>query len=106
MARVQRRIFAATRFRLILGLLCVALLVFAGTLSVAHGHNDRAIDHPDCSLCATAHVTVQLVATLPAAPATLVFTRVEATLPPARPRTLSRFALFTRPPPASTHLTS
>jgi hypothetical protein len=106
MVRVQRKNLGATRWRLICGLLCVALLVFAGTLSVAHGHNDGAIDHADCGLCATAHVTVQLVAALPDAPSTLVFTKVEAILPAARPRTLSRFALFTRPPPADAHLPS
>jgi hypothetical protein len=106
MVRVQRKDAGAARWRLLLGLLCVALLIFAGTLSVAHGHNDGTIDHADCTLCVAAHATVHLVAALPVAPATVVFTRVETTLPPARPRTLSRFALFTRPPPAQTHLTS
>jgi hypothetical protein len=106
MSRVEREKRNDTWWRLLLGLLCVALLVFAGSLSVAHGHNDGTIDHADCSLCATAHVTVQLVATLPDAPATLVYTKVEISLPAARPKTLSRFALFTRPPPVATHLTS
>jgi hypothetical protein len=91
---------------LLFGWLCIALLIFAGSLSVAHGHNDGTIDHADCSLCATAHVTVQLVATLPDAPATMIYTKVEASLPAARPRNLSRFALFTRPPPADQHLIS
>jgi hypothetical protein len=106
MVRVQRKDAGAARWRLFFGLLCVALLIFAGTLSVAHGHNDGTIDHADCTLCVAAHATVQLVAALPVAPATVVFTRVENALPAARPRTLSRFALFTRPPPARAHLTS
>jgi hypothetical protein len=106
MVRFQRENRSASRWRLFFGLLCVALLIFAGTLSVAHGHNDGTIDHADCGLCATAHTTVQLVATLPAAPVSMVYTKVEASLPAARPRTLSRFALFTRPPPADTHLTA
>jgi hypothetical protein len=106
MVRVQRENAGAARWRLLCGLLCVALLLFAGTLSVVHGHNDGTMDHADCSLCATAHVTVQLVAAVPDAPVTMVFAKVEASLPAARPRTLSRFALFTRPPPAETHLSS
>jgi hypothetical protein len=106
MVRVQRENPSGVRRRLFLGLLCVALLVFAGTLSVAHGHDDGGASHADCSLCATAHVTVQLVATIPDAPVTMVHTKVEASLPAARPRTVSRFALFIRPPPADGHLSS
>lgn len=106
MVRVQQKNLGATRFGVIIVLLCVALLVFAGTLAAAHGHNDGTMDHADCTLCVAAHATVQLVVTLSDAPATVVYTKVEASLPAARPKTLSRFALFTRPPPAQTHLNS
>jgi hypothetical protein len=94
------------RWRLLLALLCVALVVFTGTLSVAHWHENDSIAHADCGLCATAHVTVQLATDIPAGPVIEVSTRVEASLPAIRPRTLSRFALFTRPPPVNAHLTS
>lgn len=95
----------AKHWRLILGLLCVALVVLAGTLSVSHGHED-GIAHADCGLCATAHVTVQQAATLTLGPVAPVFTRVEVSLPAARPRKLARFALYTRPPPANAPLSS
>jgi len=95
----------ASRWRLILGLLCVALVVLAGTLSVSHGHDD-GIPHADCGLCATAHVTVQVASTLTLGPVAQVFTRVNASLPEIRPRTLFRSELFTRPPPAGAHLTT
>jgi hypothetical protein len=93
------------QWRLVLGLLCIALVVFAGTVSIAHGHDD-GINHADCGLCATAHAPVQLAVSPALVPVAQVFARVEASLPPARPRTLSRFALFTRPPPAVRHLSS
>ncbi len=88
------------QWRLIVGLLCIALVVLAGTLSVAHGHEDVNVSHADCGLCATAHVTVQLAEAVTLIPVAQVFARVEASIPPDRSRTLSRFALFTRPPPA------
>ena len=89
-------------WRLILGLLCVALVVLAGTLAVAHGHEDATVSHADCGLCAPAHVTIQLAVAVALIPVAQVFTRVEASIPPDRSRTLSRFALFTRPPPVDT----
>jgi hypothetical protein len=51
-------------------------------------------------------VTVQVVAALLMGPSQPVVTRFETFVPEARPRTLSRFALFTRPPPANPHLNS
>jgi hypothetical protein len=101
MIRAQRK---SIGWRLLVALFCVALVVLAGTLSVAHWHEDGSISHADCGLCATAHVTVQLAAALPAGPAIQVAARVEAALPEARPRNLSHFDLFTRPPPAKAHL--
>jgi hypothetical protein len=95
----------ASRWRLIVGLRCVALIVLGGTLSVAHGHDD-GITHADCGLCATAHVTVQVASTLTLGPVTQVFTRVDTSLPEIRPRTLFRSELFTRPPPAGAYLNS
>ncbi len=106
MVHGQLRNLGVARWRLLVSLLCVALLVLAGTLAVAHGHEPGNISHNDCGLCATAHVTVQVVAALLMGPSQPVVTRFETFVPEARPRTLSRFALFTRPPPANPHLNS
>lgn len=78
------------------------LVVVAGTVQVAHTHADGAATHADCSLCAAAHVTVNLVQSpAPAPPARVV--AVLHTLPLlVVPSALSTFALFTRPPPVDT----
>jgi hypothetical protein len=102
LSRTQAR--PLSTFRLIVSLLAIALVLFAGTLSVTHSHAPGALTHADCNLCATAHAVVQVAAAPAPVPIALVFTMVEATIPPARIRTLSRFALFTRPPPADAPL--
>ena len=88
----------------LLGVLCVALVVMSGTLSVTHPAQHEGIPHADCSLCLTAHAVVQEVA----APAEIlisqVFTAVIVTQAPAPRRLLARFALFSRPPPAEADL--
>ena len=88
-----------SRWTLILSLLCIALVLLAGTLSVAHGHEQGDVSHADCGLCATAHVAVQLASTPALLMVAQVFTRVDTFEPVCRTKTLSRFALFTRPPP-------
>ncbi|MGA7523641.1 MAG: hypothetical protein WBW84_14405 [Acidobacteriaceae bacterium] len=45
----------------ILGVVCIALVLFAGVVHVAHFHANGQIDH-DCALCVTAHQAVQVVA--------------------------------------------
>jgi hypothetical protein len=89
-----------TRWRLLLGILCLALVVLGSTVQVAHSHPSGEISHADCSLCATAHVVAQAVSHPVALQATLVVTAVQGFIlkPPAI--ALSVFALFTRPPPA------
>jgi hypothetical protein len=87
-------------WRLLLSLLCISLVVACGTIQVVHVHPQGNISHSDCALCATAHVSVQLAET----PVTLhhvalVVSAVEAFVAPASARTISTFALFTRPPP-------
>ncbi len=88
-------------WKIVIGLLCIALVLLGGTLSVVHSHNQGSVSRADCGLCVTAHLTIQLTAAPPQIPASEVYSKVEAALPVARPRTLSRFALFTRPPPAN-----
>jgi hypothetical protein len=91
---------ANSSWRLLLALLCVLLVVVAGTAQVAHNHADGSATHADCSLCAAAHVALEVVQTpAPAPPVTIV------AVPEALPQSdttsaLSTFALFTRPPPA------
>jgi hypothetical protein len=80
-------------------LVCVLLVAVAGTVQVAHTHAD-GITHADCSLCAAAHITVQLEQTPIAAPAAAVVALLEMLPAPELPSALSTFALFTRPPPA------
>jgi hypothetical protein len=88
-------------WRFLLALVCVLLVVAAGTVQVAHTHSDGTDTHADCSLCAAAHVTVELVQTPAPAPVVTVVARVEAVAPSILPAALSTFALFTRPPPTA-----
>jgi hypothetical protein len=86
-------------WKLLLALLCIALVIACGTIQAIHVHPDADLSHADCPLCATAHVAVQVVeppVTLHVAP---VVSMVEAYLPTIPSRTLTTFALFTRPPP-------
>jgi hypothetical protein len=86
-------------WKLLLGLLCIALILVCGTISVTHTHADGRA-HADCSLCITAHTVVQ--ASAPPAPvfAPHVFIEIEAVYLPTQPQILSYFSLFSRPPPA------
>lgn len=87
-------------WRLLLAILCVVLVVFTGTVQVAHTHADTDT-HADCSLCAVAHITVHMAQAPAPAPPVVVVT-VLHNLPPALlPVALSTFALFTRPPPVA-----
>ena len=88
-------------WRHLLAILCVLLVVIAGTAQVAHTHTGSADTHADCSLCAAAHVTVQMDQA-PAAPvpAVAVIATLESLPAAVVPSVLCTFALFTRPPPA------
>jgi hypothetical protein len=85
--------------RLLLALVCVLLVAVCGTLQITHTHSDGDISHANCSICATAHVVVQVSLPPIGAPALAVVTIVEQRHNPIRPATLATFALFTRPPP-------
>jgi hypothetical protein len=62
-------------------------------------HPDGQAAQNDCALCHTAHVVVQpsIPQSLPAR--VLVVGIILAALQPVRPRQISIFSLFTRPPP-------
>jgi hypothetical protein len=92
-------------WRLLLSVLCVALVVACGTIQAVHVHPQGDISHPDCALCATAHLSVQLAETpVTLHPVAPVISAVEAFVPPTLTQTLSTFALFTRPPPVDSVL--
>ncbi len=92
---------ASAPWRILLALLCVLLVFVAGTAQVAHTHANGVNTHADCSLCAAAHVTVQLEQTPAPVPSIAVVAVMEALPAPVAPSVLSTFALFTRPPPAA-----
>lgn len=100
MVRLRPKFGSGSAWRLLLVLLCIALVVVSGTVMVAHSHPDRVF-HADCALCATAHVVVQV--TVP--PVTIHVTHVESLVEtlvlPSSQGAILTFALFTRPPPAN-----
>ena len=86
-------------WKVLLALVCLVLVVVAGTVQVAHTHTDGAITHSGCSLCAAAHMSVQLAQTQASVQTVAVVTSLEAIPPRGVPVAISTFALFTRPPP-------
>lgn len=90
----------ARSLRIVLALACVLLVMMAGTVQVVHSHLGCPDTHANCSLCATAHVSVQLTQAHTPAPAALVFGQIEAPRPTELPSSLSAFSHFTRPPPS------
>jgi hypothetical protein len=87
------------RWKLIVGLLCVALVVLSGTIAATHTHGRDNSLHEDCGLCVAAHATVQVTAEPPVLALAKVFTRVDTARPIERPALKLAFDLFTRPPP-------
>jgi hypothetical protein len=88
-------------WKLLLALLCISLVIACGTIQAIHVHPDADLSHADCPLCATAHVAVQVVEPPVALHVAPVVSLVETFLPAIPSRTLTTFALFTRPPPAN-----
>ena len=92
------------RWKLLVGLLCVALVVLSGTISATHTHGRDISLHDDCGLCVAAHATVQLASQPPLPTLARVFTRIETARPIRRPALKLAFDLFTRPPPVPASL--
>ena len=97
----QPRVRAEHPWRVLLALLCVLLVVVAGTVQVAHTHADGADTHSSCSLCAAAHVSVDLVQSPAPAPEVSVIAVLEKRPAAIVSSALFTFALFTRPPPVA-----
>ena len=88
-------------WRVLLGVLCIALIMVGGVVSASHTHSQHETNHQDCGLCATAHMAVQIAVTVTQVCVAQVFTRVEASRPLASHDFTPQFALFSRPPPAA-----
>jgi hypothetical protein len=88
-------------WRILLGVVCIALIMVGGVVSVTHTHSQREISHQDCGLCVTAHMAVQIAVTVTQVCVAQVFNRVEASRPVAAHDFVPQFALFSRPPPAA-----
>jgi len=82
----------------ILGILCVALVLTTGVLSVTHSHPSGQIDH-DCALCFTAHQVIQIAVVVTILLASRTITRLtrERFAPVPRQRFVLKLAI--RPPP-------
>jgi hypothetical protein len=85
-------------WRLLLGLLCVALVLMMGTMAAIHTHTGHA-DQANCSLCVAAHMAVDVAAAPPQISVSPVDAKVETPVTVVRAQTRCRSALFTRPPP-------
>ena len=91
-------------WKLLLAVLCVALILLGGILSVTHDH-PNGVPRNDCALCSTAHLAVKAGQSVTQVPVKFWFVGVETAVVVTRPRTLLlHFALFTRPPPADSSL--
>ena len=82
----------------ILGIVCIALVLFTGILQVTHSHPNGQIDR-DCSLCFTAHHTVQAVVAVTLQVSSQPIARLarEQFAPLPRQRFVLKLAI--RPPP-------
>jgi hypothetical protein len=90
--------------RLLCGLLCILLVLLGGTLEAVHSHPGLDVSHPDCALCATAHVVAQVVAAPSLLAVAVLVETVQYRVPFCAARALSIFDLYTRPPPSCSTL--
>ena len=90
-----------SRWRILLGVLCISLIMVGGVVAATHTHSQREIAHQDCGLCVTAHMAVQVAVTVTHVSVAQVFSPVEASRPVASHDFIPQFALFSRPPPAA-----
>lgn len=84
----------------LLGILCVALVLFTGILSVAHTHPGGHFD-PDCSLCLTAHHVAQAVVVVVVEMSSQPVARYVADDFHPLPRQRFVLKLANRPPPSA-----
>ncbi|MFZ0630875.1 MAG: hypothetical protein WA399_10525 [Acidobacteriaceae bacterium] len=82
----------------IVGVICIALVLFTGVVHVAHFHANGQVDH-DCALCVTAHQVVQVAALVAVVVSSqpVVYRVAERRSPAPRQRFVLKLA--NRPPP-------
>jgi hypothetical protein len=83
-----------------LGIFCIALVLLAGIVQVAHTHPNGQVDE-GCSLCNTAHQVVQIVVLVALAISIRPVLRVAPEKTSERPRQRFLLKLANRPPPVS-----
>ena len=86
-------------WRLLLSVLCIALVLACGTIQAVHVHPNGDLSHTDCALCLTAHAAVQIAVPSVTLHVTPVVSFVEAVRSARAIKVFSTFALYTRPPP-------
>jgi hypothetical protein len=89
------------RLRAAVSVFCVLLVMFAGVVQVTHTHLDRTPNHANCSLCVAAHLALGVAHSPVPTPAASMAGAVELAFIRSGIRSLSVFALFTRPPPVA-----
>lgn len=82
----------------ILGIVCIALVLFTGVVHVAHFHANGQIDQ-DCALCVTAHQAVQVAALVVVILCSQPVERRTAERASPTPRQRFVLKLANRPPP-------
>jgi hypothetical protein len=96
----RRPQFGGSRSRVLLGILCIALILTGAAIHAVHTHPDGTI-HPDCALCLNAHLVLATVTVL----VLLLFSRVSNPAPFEVAETFhffpAHFVLYNRPPPDS-----
>lgn len=90
-------------WKFFLGVLCIALVLVGGLLSVSHSHADGKAYHSDCGLCVSSHIAVNVSPPLPQFFPVHDSTHVEIPRPAAHLQLAPEFALFSRPPPADSN---
>lgn len=87
------------RWRILLAVCCIALVIFGGVLEVAHSHSPNDMNHAGCAFCATAHLATRASAPITAPARTRQVTAIVAEIAFVTVRRFSYFSLCIRPPP-------
>ena len=87
------------RWRILLAICAVALVIFGGVVEVSHSHSLNDISQARCSLCATAHIATQPSAPITAPARVKHVSAMIAEIPFVTVRRLGNFSFRIRPPP-------
>ncbi len=100
MFRLRCTFRSGQRRGILLGLLCILLVLMAGTIQVCHTHGANDASHPVCALCIAAH-EVSLAAFPMVRPVVTTQARIVETAPWRNPGRFLVLDLYIRPPPAA-----